>query len=204
MHAELLTLVYRTAILYVVALMVFRLMGKRTLAKMGPFDFAVVIMIGEAVAIGMEDAKEPLINAIGITVALGLLQYLLTWLNTRFRPLERLTQGVPTRIVYQGREETRRLRQERVTHEDLMMELRQKDVSQLSDVEEAYLEPTGEISVRKRPATGGSSGSSSSAAGSGSASGSSGSSGPSSPPGSTQSTSPSSQTANQDPRRTGS
>lgn len=44
---ELLTLLYRTAILYIVALAVFRLMGKRTLAKMGPFDFAVIIMIGE-------------------------------------------------------------------------------------------------------------------------------------------------------------
>lgn len=201
MPTELLLLVYRTTILYVVALVVFRLMGKRTLAKMGAFDFAVVIMIGEAVAIGIEDAKKPLINAIGITVALGLLQYLLTWLNLRFRPLERLTQGIPTRVVYQGEEETRRLRQERVTHEDLMMGLRQKDVTQLSEVEEAYLEPTGEISVRKRSSG---AGSSSSASGSGSGSSSGGSTGSGSQGSSGQSTSPSSATANQDPRQTGS
>ncbi len=146
---ELLTLLYRTAILYVVALLVFRLMGKRTLAKMGPFDFAVLIMIGEAVALGIEDVKKPLWNAIGVTVALGLLQYILTWLNVRFRSLEKLTQGVPARLVAQGQPEAKRLRQERVSQADLMMELRQKDVENLSDVREAFLEPTGEISVRK-------------------------------------------------------
>lgn len=146
---ELLTLLYRTAILYIVALVVFRLMGKRTLAKMGPFDFAVIIMIGEAVAIGMEDAKTPLINAIGITVLLGLLQYLLTWLNVRFNWLEKLTQGVPSRLVFQGHADEQELRKERVSQADLMMELRQKDTA-LKDVQEAHLEPTGEISILKK------------------------------------------------------
>ena len=46
---ELLILLYRTAILWIVALVVFRMMGKRTLAKLGPFDFAVIIMIGEPI-----------------------------------------------------------------------------------------------------------------------------------------------------------
>ena len=146
---ELFTLLYRTAILYIVALMVFRLMGKRTLAKMGPFDFAVIIMIGEAVAIGMEDAKTPLINAIGITVLLGLLQYLLTWLNVRFKWLEKLTQGVPSRLVFQGHVDEHELNKERVSKADLMMELRQKDTA-LKDVQEAHLEPTGEISILKK------------------------------------------------------
>ncbi len=144
---------YRTAILYLVALMVFRLMGKRTLAKMGPFDFAVVIMIGEAVALGMEDTKTPLINAIGITVALGVLQYILTWFNMRWRPLEKLTQGTPTRIIYRGQPDHKRLFSERISHPDLMMELRQNSVDNLNQVEEAYLEPTGKISIKKTSST---------------------------------------------------
>lgn len=150
--AELLTLLYRTAILYIVALAVFRLMGKRTLAKMGPFDFAVIIMIGEAMAIGMENIKTPLINAIAITVALGLLQYALTWLNVRFRWLEQLTQGKSTKLISQGKVDEKRLMQERISDVDLMMELRQKNVASVKDVEEAYLEPTGEISVKKKQA----------------------------------------------------
>lgn len=146
---ELLTLIYRTAILYIVALVVFRLMGKRTLAKMGPFDFAVIIMIGEAVAIGMEDVKTPLVNAVGITVALGLLQYVLTWLNVRFKWLEQLTQGMPTRLVFRGQVDEKTLVRERISDADLVMELRQKNISALAQVEAAYLEPTGEISIKQ-------------------------------------------------------
>ncbi len=147
--AELATLIYRTGILYIVALIVFRLMGKRTLAKMGPFDFAVIIMIGEAVAIGMEDTKTPLMNSIGITVSLGVLQFLLTWLNVRFRWLEKITQGVPSQLIMDGHIDEQKLIRERVSTADLRMELRQKD-TQPTDVKEARLEPTGKISILKK------------------------------------------------------
>jgi uncharacterized membrane protein YcaP (DUF421 family) len=146
---EVVILVGRTAVLWLTALIVFRLMGKRTLGKMGPFDFAVAIMIGEAVAIGMEDTHTPLINAIAITVALGMLQWLLTWLNLRFRWLERWTQGTPTVIIVNGRINDTQLQKERVSHADLMTELRQNDTT-LSDVKEARLEPTGKISILTR------------------------------------------------------
>lgn len=146
---ELLTLLWRTALLWLVALLVFRMMGKRTLAKMGPFDFAVIIMIGEAVAIGMEDSQTPLINAIGITLLLGILQYALTWLNVRFRWLEKLTQGNPSVIVQNGQVDSRVLKKERVSMADLNMELRKNDIP-LKKVQEARLEPTGDITIKKK------------------------------------------------------
>lgn len=145
---EILTLVGRTAILWFTALVIFRVMGKRTLGKMGPFDFAVAIMIGEAVAIGMEDTHTPLVNAVAITVALGILQWLLTWLNVRFRWLERVTQGDTSVIVVNGKIDRTNLRQEHMSETDLFMELRQND-TKLSEVKEARLEPTGKISVIK-------------------------------------------------------
>lgn len=146
---EVLILVGRTAILWLTALVVFRFMGKRTLGKMASFDFAVAIMIGEALAIGMEDTHEPLINAIAITAALGVLQWLLTWLNIHFRWLERMTQGTATTIVTNSQVDEKAMRKERTSHADLLMELRQKQVK-LSDVKEARLEPTGKVSVTKK------------------------------------------------------
>lgn len=146
---EVATLVGRTAILWLTALVVFRFMGKRTLGKMGPFDFAVSIMIGESVAIGMEDIKTPLVNAIAITIALGLLQWALTWLNARFRWLERLTQGSSVTLVTNGQIDQESLQKERMTQADLFAELRQNDVS-LNEVKEARLEPTGKVSVIKQ------------------------------------------------------
>ncbi|MCY0878976.1 MAG: DUF421 domain-containing protein [Firmicutes bacterium] len=149
---EVLALVGRTAVLWLTALVVFRFMGKRTLGKMAPFDFAVAIMIGEAVAIGMESTHEPLINAIAITVALGMLQWLLTWLNLRFRWLEKLTQGVETTVVSNGRINTQTLASERMSRADLAMELRQKQ-TKLQDVKTARLEPTGKLSIEKKSNT---------------------------------------------------
>lgn len=146
---EVLILVGRTAILWFTALVVFRFMGKRTLGKMGPFDFAVAIMIGEAVAIGMENTHEPLINAIAITAALGVLQWILTWLNLRFHWLERLTQGSATTIITNGHMDERTMRKERMSQADLHTELRQNQVK-LQDVQEARLEPTGKVSVAKK------------------------------------------------------
>jgi uncharacterized membrane protein YcaP (DUF421 family) len=153
MAHELLTLSWRTAVLWVLALFVFRAMGKRTLAKMGAFDFAVIIMIGEAMAIGMEDVKTPLLNAVVVVVALGLLQFILTWLNVRLPLLERATQGSPTELVRNGQVNRAAMRRERISSADLMMELRRQGITDIRQVKLAYLEPTGSISVQKASGT---------------------------------------------------
>jgi uncharacterized membrane protein YcaP (DUF421 family) len=142
--------VYRTAILWAVALIVFRLTGKRTLGKLAAFDFAVIIMMGEAVAIGMEDAKMPLVYPILIVCVLGLLQWLLTFANVRFRPLEQLTQGQATKVIDNGRMDKDAMVRERFSEADLRMELRQNGVDSVDQVKEAYLEPTGKLSVFKK------------------------------------------------------
>lgn len=161
---EIMGVVGRTAILWVVALAIFRLMGKRTLGKMGPFDFAVVIMIGEAVALGMENDHGALVRAMAVTVVLGVLQWLLTWLNYRWRWLEKITQGVPTAVISNGQINTKKLRAQRLSKADLYMELRQNQVK-LGDIKDARLEPSGKVSFTKK--------SSSSSKSSGSQSGSS-------------------------------
>ncbi len=138
---------WRTAVLWAVALAVFRLVGKRTLGKMGAFDFAVIIMMGEATAIGMEDPHVALAIPIAIVVLLGLLQWALTFLNVRWPPLERLTQGTETAVVKDGKVQTAAMRAERMSQADLLMELRQKGIQSVQQVRDAYLEPTGQVSV---------------------------------------------------------
>ncbi len=145
------TLAYRTAVLYLVALAVFRMMGKRSVGKMGPFDVAVIIIIGESVAIAMEDIKVSLLYAAIPIVVLGILQYLLTLLNLYNTRVEGLTQGVPRILVQNGRVDTAGQRRERVTQADLLMGLREQGIAALGDVAEANLEPTGKVSVILTP-----------------------------------------------------
>ena len=150
---------WRTVVLWAVALAVFRLVGKRTLGKMGAFDFAVIIMMGEATAIGMEDPHVALIIPIGIVVLLGVLQWALTFLNVRWPALERLTQGTQTAVVKDGEVQAAAMRAERMSEADLLMELRQKGISSVQQVREAYLEPTGQVSIFQTSASSQSSGS---------------------------------------------
>ncbi|MEW5933516.1 MAG: YetF domain-containing protein [Bacillota bacterium] len=146
---EILRLVWQAVILYVVVLFIVRLMGKRSVGKLAPFDLAVIIMIGELVAIPVTEERE-LYHGLIPVVVLGLLQLLLTWANTKSRTLEQITQGTSTLLVKDGQPQMQGLTRERVTLEDLAIALREKEVENLADVKEAYLEPTGQISVLKQ------------------------------------------------------
>jgi len=96
-----------------------------------------------------EIKEDPNLRLIPVVV-LGLLQLLLTWANTKSRTLENITQGTSTLLVKDGQPQMQGLTRERVTLEDLAIALREKEVENLADVKEAYLEPTGQISVLKQ------------------------------------------------------
>ena len=92
----------------------------------------------------------PLAFPIAIVAILGFLQWLLTFVNVRFRPLEQLTQGTATQIIKEGRVDHAAMARERFSDADLWMELRQNSVDSLDQVRAAYLEPTGKLSVFKK------------------------------------------------------
>lgn len=146
---EILRLVWQAVVLYFVVLVLVRVMGKRSVGKLAPFDLAVIIMIGELVAIPVSEERGLHHGLIPVAV-LAILQLLLTWANTKSRTLERITQGTSTLLVKDGRPQMDGLTRERVTLEDLAIALREKEVENLADVKEAYLEPTGQISVLKQ------------------------------------------------------
>jgi uncharacterized membrane protein YcaP (DUF421 family) len=144
---EIPTQLWHTAVLYAVAFLVLRLVGKRSVGRMAPFDVMVVIMIGEAVAIGIEEPTKPLLLAIVPVVFLGLLQFGLVWINARVVAVENITQGTDTLVVKDGKILRARLRAEHLSLADLMTGLREQGVEKIGDVKEARLEPNGKISV---------------------------------------------------------
>lgn len=146
---EFLRLAGQTVVLYITVLVIVRLMGKRSVGHLAPFDIAVIIMIGEMVAIPVTEERA-LYHGLIPVVMLGLMQLLLTWANTKSHRLEMITQGTSALLVKDGKPQMQNLRRERVTLEDLSIGLREKEVENLADVKEAYLEPTGQISVIKQ------------------------------------------------------
>lgn len=148
---DLLAELWRTGLLYVLAFVVFRLMGKRSVSHMAPFDIAVVIIIGEAVAIGIEETTKSILLPIAAIVTLGVLQFGLTWVNILWRPLEQVTQGVATVLVEKGKILHENMEREHLSQSDLMITLREQGIGNLEDVDVARLEPTGKVSVLPKP-----------------------------------------------------
>jgi len=150
MVRDVIDIAIRTSILYFFVLFTVRVMGKRSVANLAPFDLAVIIVMGSAAAIPMEDDSIHLLRGILPVVLLGLFQYLVSVVNLYVRPFEKITQGVPVLLVQNGQVLWNNLKRERVTLEDLRVMLREKEVSDISDVQEARLEPDGRTSVIKR------------------------------------------------------
>lgn len=147
----------RTTVLFFVVLVTMRLTGKRTVTAMAPFDLALVIMISEVASIPITELNVDILNGVVPVLILGGLHVLLTSLNLRSKKLESATEGRPTLLVYGGRILYQNLERERVSLSDLFAALRLQQVTRLEDVQEAWLEPTGGISVilkeEARPAT---------------------------------------------------
>ncbi len=139
----------KSLVLYVVVLIVFRLMGKRSMGHMAPFDWAVLIMIGEAAALPMDEEGFRIERGIVPIVTLAGLQILVSIINMHWRGFERVTQGVAKPLIKKGRIVRPNMDFERITPADLQIALREKGITNLNEAEEVNLEPTGKVSVIK-------------------------------------------------------
>ena len=141
----------RSIIIYVIVLIVMRLMGKREIGQLQPFELVISIMIADLASIPMTDPGVPIFN--GIVPILGLLamHLVITVLNLKSVNIRKFTCGKPTILMYRGKIDEESMKKERFTISELQERLRGKDVFNLGDVEYAILETNGEISVIQKP-----------------------------------------------------
>lgn len=144
-------LALRTVVLFLTVLLVMRWTGKRTVTAMAPFDLALVILISEVAAIPITDLAVDLLHGLVPVVLLGALHIGLTRLNLRSRKMEEYTEGKATPVILGGCILLDNLRRERVSLNDLLAALRVQQVTDVSQVLECWLEPTGGVSVILRP-----------------------------------------------------
>lgn len=141
----------RTIILYLVLILVIRLMGKRQIGEMEPAEFVVTMLVANLAAIPMQDGGIPLLTGlIPILTVLGV-ELVLSWLMLQSGPLRRLFCGKPILLIDNGKLLQGNLRLTRVTLDELMGKLREKDVLDISQVQYAILETDGNVSVFPYP-----------------------------------------------------
>jgi uncharacterized membrane protein YcaP (DUF421 family) len=137
----------RTLILYLLVVIVMRIMGKRQIGQLQPFELAVAIMISELAAIPMQNTGIPLIYGIIPILTLLIAQIVLSFLSLKSSKARGIICGKPNILIENGKIKEENLRRELYTLNDLLEQLRIKNVPNISDVEFAILETNGQLSV---------------------------------------------------------
>ncbi|KYP80694.1 hypothetical protein AYW79_12230 [Ferroacidibacillus organovorans] len=157
MRVIVLHLLIRTLFTYFMVLLSLRLMGKREIGKLSIFDLVVSIIIAEVSAMALQDLRVPIWHGALIIFFLVAFQIGMSFLSMRNRKIHDLIEGRPTVLVANGEINDREMRRTRYNMNDLLMQLREKNIANVADVEFAILETSGKLSVfekaEKMPAT---------------------------------------------------
>jgi uncharacterized membrane protein YcaP (DUF421 family) len=147
-------LVLRAAVLYLFVFALTRLIGKRELGSLEPFDLILLVVTGDLIQQGVTQNDYSVTGALLVVSTIGLLTVLISYLNFRLPPLRRVLEGEPMVIVRHGRVIEGNLRRERITVAEVEEKARQQQVASLDEVDLGVLESDGQMSFipRKGPA----------------------------------------------------
>src|SRR5688572_18197644 len=137
----------RTLVMYVYALLVVRVLGKRGMGQLAPFDFVIIIALGSAVGDPMFYPSVPLLHAMVAITVIVLLTRGVVHVTERHRRFKDFISTTPTRLVADGCMELDGMHEEGIPRGELFQALRGGGVRQLGEIERAYLEPSGRIST---------------------------------------------------------
>jgi uncharacterized membrane protein YcaP (DUF421 family) len=143
-------IVVRAAIMFVFLFLLLRLMGKRELGQMTPFELVVIIVMGDLIQQSVTQADTSLTGAILAVSTFAFLAIMLSWVSYRFPATQKLLDGEPRLIVRDGRVIPSALVRDRMTEDEICSEMRLAGIARLEMVACAILEPNGKISFIRR------------------------------------------------------
>ncbi len=146
---NLMIVIFKTLFIYVLVAIIFRVMGKREVGQLGTFDLVVFILIAELVALALEHKDGFLINLVPVII-LVLLQIVIAKISLKSVKFRNFVDGKPVIIIKKGIVNFKNMVEQRYTLDDLLLQLREKDVRSLDEVDYAILETNGKLSVFKK------------------------------------------------------
>lgn len=142
---------FRSILIYIFVLIVMRLMGKREIGQLQPFELAIAIMIADLASIPMTDPGIPISNGIIAILGLLVMHLIISIINIKSIKMREVICGKPRILVYRGKIDEKALKKERFTINELEERLRGNNVINLGDVEYAILETSGQVTVIQKP-----------------------------------------------------
>lgn len=146
---DIISTVLRTLFFYFFIVCAYRIMGKREIGQLGVIDLIISILIAELVAMSIENFNDSILLTIFPIILLVLLEVLLAYIATKSRKFRILIDGKPALIICHGKLNYKELVKQRYTLDDLLLELRLKEIKSIEEVEYAFLENNGHLSIFK-------------------------------------------------------
>jgi uncharacterized membrane protein YcaP (DUF421 family) len=143
-------IILRSIFLFVFVYVVTRIIGRRELSSLEPFDLILLIVLGDAIQQGLTQDDYSVTGAVLVIGTLALLQALASFLSFRFPRLRPVLEGEPVIVVENGEPIMKNLRRERLLVDEIAAEARKQQIESLGDVKWAVLETSGQISFIKK------------------------------------------------------
>lgn len=147
---EIFQIIYKTILCYFFILFCLKIMGKREIGEISAFDIVVFFIISELFSLSLNEPEHSILRSIipvSIIVLLQLVTALISLYVSKFRSL---MEGKKSYLIYKGVIQQNEMKRQRYTIEDLMAQLRMKEIQTPQDVEYAILENNGELTIIKK------------------------------------------------------
>lgn len=143
----LLKIIYRTFLFYVLICISYKIMGKRELGELSIFDLVISILISQIVAIGIENYDSPISYSIIPILILVVLQVILSIISLKNSKIRNILDSKESLIINKGKLNFKEMIKQRYNLNDLLVQLREKSIKSIEEVEYAILETNGKLSV---------------------------------------------------------
>lgn len=143
-------IILRSILLYLITLLAMRVMGKRELGQLQPFEFVIILIISEMASLAMQSNNVPILTSIVPIIVLVLLQISLSLLNLKSETLRKIVCGKPTILMSHGQLDQVQIRKLRLNLNDLIELCRAQGYFDLSALHTVVMETSGQLSIFPR------------------------------------------------------
>ena len=140
----------RTIIIYILLSLSMKIMGKRQIGELDVSDLISTLLISELAAIPIDDPDIPLFNAIIPILFIATLEIIIPALKNKSNKLKRYVEGSPAFIIFKGKLLQETLRENRISINELLGEIRMQGIGDIRDIDYCILEQNGKISILKK------------------------------------------------------
>lgn len=144
---EILLLGEKTLICYLFLFVILKIMGKREIGELSMFDIVCYLIIAELFSLSLNSHDNSILYSIIPVTLIVIFQMVTAKLSLRFRKFRKIMEGTPSFLIYRGKINYQAMKKNRYNLDDLLLQLRTKDIQNPLDVEFAMLENNGDLNI---------------------------------------------------------